>query len=92
MTEESEFCSDLAAQWRSFANETSSRLIRGTARGSTWLLRGQYMEETPHELRDRIAHLHRLAEGVTDRQVKDAIPTMIEELEQRLQELEEPRR
>lgn len=50
------------------------------------------MEETPHELRDRIAHLHRLAEGVTDRQVKDAIPTMIEELEQRLQELEEPRR
>jgi hypothetical protein len=46
------------------------------------------MDETPKELRARIAHLQQLADGVTDRQVKDAIEDMIAELEQRLRELE----
>jgi hypothetical protein len=89
MTEENRnILLDLAARWRSFANETSSRLVRGTARGSTWLSRGQHMDETPQVLRDRIAHLLRLADGVTDRQIKDAIAEMIAELEYRLRELE----
>ena len=48
------------------------------------------MDETPQGLRDRIAHLHQLSEGVTDRQVKDAIAKMIVELEQRLRQLENP--
>jgi hypothetical protein len=48
------------------------------------------MDETPKELRARIAHLQQLADGVTDRQVKDAIAKMIGELEQRLQQLETP--
>ena len=48
------------------------------------------MDDTPKGLRARIAHLRQLADGVTDRQVKDAIAKMIEELERRLQEVENP--
>jgi hypothetical protein len=48
------------------------------------------MDETPKGLRARIAHLQHLADGLTDRQVKDAIAKMIEELEQRLRQLENP--
>ena len=64
-------------------NKASRRLIRGRS-----AYRGSIMDETPQGLRDRIAHLHQLYEGVTDRQVKDAIAKMIEELERRLQGLE----
>jgi hypothetical protein len=45
------------------------------------------MDETSEGLRSEIAHLRRLAAGVTDQQVRDAIAKMIEELEQRLREL-----
>jgi polyhydroxyalkanoate synthesis regulator phasin len=48
------------------------------------------MDETPQGLRDRIAHLRQLADSITDRQVIDAIAKMIEELEQRLRQLENP--
>ena len=41
------------------------------------------MDDTPKGLRARIAHLRQLADGVTDRQVKDAIAGMIGELERR---------
>jgi hypothetical protein len=41
------------------------------------------MDETSEGLRSEIAHLRRLAAGVTDQQVRDAIAKMIEELEQR---------
>jgi hypothetical protein len=46
------------------------------------------MDETPQGLRARAARLRWLADGVTDQQVKDAIATMIAELEQRLRDLE----
>jgi peptide subunit release factor 1 (eRF1) len=46
------------------------------------------LDETPQGLRDRLARLRRLADGVTDQQVKDAIAQMIEELELRLRRLE----
>jgi hypothetical protein len=45
------------------------------------------MDETSEGLRSEIAHLRRLATGVTDQQVKDAIAEMIDELERRLAEL-----
>ena len=45
------------------------------------------MDDTPEELRARIARLLRLAGGVTDRQVKDAIAKRIMDLEQRLPRL-----
>jgi hypothetical protein len=47
------------------------------------------MDETSEGLRSEIAHLRRLAAGVTDQQVKDAIAKMIAELERRLQELDQ---
>ena len=44
------------------------------------------MDETSEGLRSEIAHLRRLAAGITDQQVKDAIAKMIEELERRLED------
>ena len=64
-------------------NKASRRLIRGRSAH-----RGSIMDETPQRLRDRIAHLHQLADALTDQRVKDAIEDMIEELEQRLREWE----
>ena len=65
--------------------KASSRLIRGSSRGDCECCT---MDKTPRELRARITHLHQLADGVSDQQVKDAIAKMIDELEQRLHELE----
>jgi hypothetical protein len=45
-------------------------------------------DETPEELRARVTHLRQLADALTDQQTKEAIEDMIEELEQRLRELE----
>ena len=47
------------------------------------------MDETSEGLRSEIAHLRRLAAGVTDQRVKDAIEKMIEELERRLKDLDQ---
>jgi hypothetical protein len=47
--------------------------------------------ETPAEVRAEIEHLRRLADSVTDHQVRDAIRKMIAELEQRLRDLEDRR-
>ena len=47
------------------------------------------MDETPQGLRARVTHLRELAEALTDQQTKEAIEDMIEELEQRLRELED---
>ena len=45
--------------------------------------------KTVGELRAEIQHLQRLAAGVTDPQVREAIATLIEELERRIAELED---
>jgi hypothetical protein len=46
-------------------------------------------DETVNKLRAEIDHLRRLADSITDAQVRAEIRKMIEELEERLRELDE---
>jgi hypothetical protein len=46
-------------------------------------------EETPETLRAEIEHLSRLAKGVTDEHVLNAIRQMVEDLERRARRLED---
>jgi hypothetical protein len=62
------------------------RLTKGEPEGATTMA-----DETPETLRAEIDHHRRLLQLVTDAGVRAEIEKMIQELERRLRELEDPR-